>query len=221
LPVVHAAGAKRNGKLAARAGETILSAMSVFRKPVSMISAGEFLHRERLAESRSDFVNGEVVPVRDGNMVHAEIGGNILVSLHSQLRGRPGRVCSGAMKVHISRANAFLYPDVSGLGGLVLSYDKHHDAYCNPAVIFEVLSPSTEAYDRGLKFTLYRMLDSLFEYVLVSQDRMEAEVWTRGGEGVWTSVVYNEPADSFALRTLNCTLTLAEIYERVEFGAAS
>lgn len=184
-----------------------------------MISAAEFLRRERLAESRSDFVNGEVVPVRDGNMVHAEIGGNILASLHFQLRGQPGRVCSSAIKVHMSRANTFLYPDVSGLGGLVLNYDNHQDAYGNPAVIFEVLSPSTEAYDRGEKFTLYRMLDSLFEYVLVSQECMEVEVWTRGGEGVWTSIVYNEPADRFTLRTLNCTLTLAEIYERVEFGA--
>jgi hypothetical protein len=65
------------------------------------------------------------------------------------------------------------------------------------------------------------MLDSLFEYVLVSQERMEVEVWTRGGEGVWSSVVYDEAADSFALRTLNCTLTLAEIYERVEFGTGA
>jgi hypothetical protein len=69
-----------------------------------------------------------------------------------------------------------------------------------------------------MEFTLYRMLDSLFEHVLVCQGRMEVEVWTRGCEGMWTSIVYNEPADSFTLRTLNCTLTLEEIYERVQFG---
>jgi len=192
--------------------------MSAIRQPIVMLSAGEYLQLERMAEGRSDFLNGEIAPVRDGNMQHAEICGNVMASLHTQLRGQTGRVCSSAIKVHISRANSFLYPDLSGLGGPVLSYDKHHDAYCNPAVIFEVLSPSTASYDRGPKFTLYRMLDSLFEYVLVNQERMEVEVWTRGGEGVWSSVVYNEPADSSTLRTLNCTLTLAEIYERVEFN---
>lgn len=196
----------------------MLPSMSALRKPVTLVSASEYLRVERLAEARSDYVSGEVLAVPDENTQHAAICGNVLAGLHARLRGQPGRVFSSNLRVRIDKANTFLYPDVSGLGGLVLNYDKHQDAYCNPSVIFEVLSLSTEAYDRGPKFMLYRLLDSLFEYVLVSQDRMEVEVWTRGGEGVWSAVVYNEPADSFTLRTLNCTLTLAEIYERVEFG---
>ncbi len=194
--------------------------MSALRKPVSMVSAEEYLRLERLAETRSEYVNGEIVAVAGGTFDHDAICAAVQSSLWRQLQGRPCRVFTANMKVRIDKANVFRYPDVSGLCGPILHHDKHHDAYCNPAVVFEVLSPSTEAYDRGEKFTLYRMLDSIFEYVLVCQDRMEVEVWTRGGEGVWSSVVYNEPADSFTLRTLNCTLTLAEIYERVEFGAA-
>jgi Uma2 family endonuclease len=197
----------------------MLAAMSALRKPVSLFTAEEYLRLERAAESRSEYVNGEIVAMAGGTFNHEEISSNIQMALKVQLRDRPCRVFGANIKVRIDKANVFRYPDVSGLCGPILHHDKHHDAYCNPAVVFEVLSPSTAAYDRGEKFTLYRMLDTLIEYVLVSQERMEVEVWTRGGEGVWTSVVYNEPADSFALRTLNCTLTLAEIYERVEFGA--
>jgi len=183
-----------------------------------MVSSEEYLRLERVAETRSEYVNGVIVAMAGGTFEHDDLCGAVYASIRQQLKGRPCRVFTANMKVRIDKANVFRYPDVSGLCGPILHHDKHHDAYCNPAVIFEVLSPSTAAYDRGEKFTLYRMLDSLFEYVLVSQDRMEVEVWTRGGESVWSSVVYNEPADSFTLRTLDCTLTLAEIYERVEFG---
>ena len=194
--------------------------MSALRKPIVMVSAEEYLRRERLAETRSEYVNGEIVAMAGGTFNHDKLCGAAYGSILQQLKGRPCTVFTANMKVRIDKANVFRYPDVSGLCGPILNHDKEHDAYCNPAVIIEVLSPSTQVYDRGEKFTLYRLLDSLFEYVLVSQDRIEVEVWTRGSEGVWSSVVYNEAADSFMLRTLDCTLTLAEIYERVEFVAA-
>jgi Uma2 family endonuclease len=181
-----------------------------------MVSAEEYLRLERLAETRSEYANGEILAMAGGTFNHEEICVNILTTLKNQLRERPCRVFGSNLKVRIDKANVFRYPDISGVCGPILHHDKHHDAYCNASVIFEVLSPSTEVYDRGPKFTLYRMLDSLFEYILVCQDRMEVEVWNRGSEGEWTSTIYNEPADKFTLRTLNCTLTLAEIYERVE-----
>jgi Uma2 family endonuclease len=184
-----------------------------------MVSAEEYLRRERAAETKSEFVNGEIVAMAGSTQNHNEICGALYASIRQQLKGRPCRVFSSDFKVRIERANVFRYPDVSALCGPVLHHDNVRDAYLNPSVICEVLSPSTEAYDRGPKFTLYRMLDSLFEYVLVSQDRIEVEVWTRGTEGVWSSVIYNAPGDSFTLRALNCTLTLADIYEGIEFDA--
>lgn len=195
--------------------------MSAICKPIAMVSADEYLRLERIAETRSEYVNGEIVAMAGGTLGHDIIAGAVYASLLRQLAGRPCLVFSGNVKVRIDKANVFRYPDVSGLCGPVLHHDKHQDAYCNPAVIFEVLSPSTAAYDRGTKFALNRMLDTLLEYVLICQDRMEVEVWTRGDQGVWSSVVYNEAPDSFALRTLNCTLTLAEIYERVDFGGTN
>ena len=192
--------------------------MSMQKQIRTMLTAGEYLVRERAAEFRSDYVNGDLLPREDANVDHATITTNLSSALHQHLRNRPCRTFTSDFKVRIDKANAFRYPDVSGLCGPVLYHDSTHDAYCNPAVIFEVLSPSTEAFDRGEKFRLYRLLDSLFEFVLVRQDRVEVEVWTRGNEGVWTSIIYNERTDSFPLRTLDCTLTLGDIYEKVEFG---
>ena len=193
--------------------------MSALRQPRALFTAEEYLDRERVAETRSGYVNGQVFAMAGGTLNHNRIGRNISNSLSSQMRTRPCEVFGSDVKVRIDKANAFHYPDISGLCGPILYHDNRKDAYCNPAIIVEVLSPSTEAYDRGEKFTLYRLLDSLFEYILVRQDRVEVEVFARGSDGCWTSIIYNAPGDSFQLRTLNCTLTLGDIYEKVEFEA--
>ena len=192
--------------------------MSAQKQIRTILTAGEYLEQERVAEFKSEYVNGDVTAMAGGSSNHDEIATNIISSLKQQLKGRPCRVFSSDFKVRIDKANGFRYPDVSGLCGPILYHDKTRDAYCNPAVIFEVLSPSTESFDRGEKFRLYRLLDSLFEYILVRQDRVEVEVWTRGADSVWTSVIYNEAIDSIRLKTLDCSLTLGDIYEKVEFG---
>lgn len=191
--------------------------MAALRKPIAMMPVEEYLRLERLAETRSEYVDGEVIAMAGGTLTHDEIAGNLYGSLKQQLKGRPCKVFSANVKVRIDKANVFQYPDVSSLCGPILHHDKFRDAYCNPSVIFEVLSPTTEASDRSEKFRRYRLLDTLFDYVLVSQERMEVEVFSRGSDGLWSAVVYNEPADRFTLRTLDCTLTLADIYEAVEF----
>ncbi len=193
--------------------------MSAQKQIRTMLTAEEYLEAERRGAVKSEYVNGDVTAMAGGSSNHSEIATNVIGILKQQLRPRPCRVFNSDFKVRIDKANAFRYPDVSGLCGPVLYHDSTHDAYCNPAVIFEVLSPSTEAFDRGEKFRLYRLLDSLFEFVLVRQDRVEVEVWTRGNEGVWTSIIYNERIDSFPLRTLDCTFSLGDIYEKVEFTA--
>ena len=192
--------------------------MSAQKQIRTMLTAEEYLGQERHAEFKSEYVNGEVTAMAGGSSNHSEIATNIIGIIKQQLIKRPCRVFNSDLKVRIDKANGFRYPDVSGLCGPILYHDKTRDAYCNPAVIFEVLSPSTESFDRGEKFRLYHLLDTLFEYILVRQDRVEVEVWTRTSDGVWTSVIYNEPADSFPLKTLDCSLTLGDIYDKVEFG---
>lgn len=193
--------------------------MSALRKPREILTAEEYLCQERLAETKSEFVNGRVYAMAGGGMNHGRIAGNCFAALRMQLRDRPCEVFGSDVKVRIDKANVFRYPDVSGLCGPILSHDSHKDAYCNPSIIIEVLSPSTEALDRGEKFNLYRLLDSLFEYVLVRQDRMEAEIFSRDSDNHWSSVIYNEPDDSLPLKAIGCMLTLAEIYEKVDFSA--
>ncbi len=182
------------------------------------MTADEYLRMERLAETKSEYVNGQVYAMARGTMNHQRISGNIYRKLGNQLERRPCEVFNCEVKVRIDKANAFRYPDLSGQCGPVLHHDGERDAYCNPALIVEVLSPSTESFDRGEKFNLYRLLDTLMEYLLVRQDRMEVELFTRESTQQWTSVIYNEASDAVALKSLNCTLTLDEIYERVVFG---
>ncbi len=192
--------------------------MSALRQPCDFISADNYLVRERLAETRSEYVNGHVYAMAGARVGHQRIAGNIYRRLGNQLQSRPCEAFASEMKVRIDKANAFHYPDVSGLCGPIIWHDKVQDAYCNPAVIFEVLSPSTEAYDRGEKFHRYRLLDSVLEFVLVRSDRVEVEVFTRFTTQEWKSVLYNELSDTITLRSLGGTLSLAEVFERVEFG---
>lgn len=192
--------------------------MSALRQPLDLISAEDYLRRERAALFKSEFVNGSVSNMAGGSANHNRIAGNVFRHLGNRLAKRPCEVFNSDMKVRIDRANVFRYPDVSGLCGPIFFHDKAQDAYGNPSVIVEVMSPSTEVLDRGEKFTLCRLLDSLREYVLVWQDRLRVELFARRGEGEWSATVFDEETDIISLRSLDCELTLAEIYEKVVFG---
>lgn len=189
--------------------------MSALRQPREILTADEYLRIERLAETKSEYVNGQVYAMAGGTVRHNLIAGNIYRRIGNQLEKRPCMIFNSDMKVRIDKANAFRYPDFSGLCGPILHHDGEQDAYCNPALIVEVLSPSTAAFDRGEKFILYRLLDTLVEYLLVRQDRMEAELFSRESTQQWSSVIYNEASDVIAVKSLNCTLTLEEIYDKV------
>ncbi len=191
--------------------------MAALRQPKEILTAEQYLRIERLAETKSEYVNGQVYAMAGGTMNHGRIAGNIFSSLSTQLRNRPCEVFNSDVKVRIDKANCFRYPDVSGLCGPVIHHDSEKDAYCNPALIVEVLSPATAILDRGEKFNLYRLLDSFVEYLLVRQDRMEVELFTRESTQEWSSVIYNEATDIVPIRSLNCILTLAEIYDKVAF----
>ena len=178
----------------------------------------EYLDWEAEQQIRHEYIDGEVYAMAGGTINHHRIARNILNTLTNQLKKRPCEVFGSDVKIRIDKANVFRYPDVSGLCGPIVHHDSEKDAYCNPALIVEVLSPSTEALDRGEKFNLYRLLDSFVEYLLVRQDRMEVELVSRESVHQWTSTIYNEAADVVTLRTLGCSLTLEDIYEKVEFG---
>lgn len=178
-------------------------------------SADDYLRRERQAESKSEYVNGYIYAMAGGSLAHNRITANLNRLIANALHQRPCEVFTSDMKVRIDRANCFRYPDASGLCGPIELHDEVGDSYCNPQFIIEVLSPSTEALDRGEKFHLYRFLDSLREYILVRQDRVEVEIFRKEEDGRWNSVQYNELSDGFDLRSVGVRLSLSQIYERV------
>jgi Uma2 family endonuclease len=174
----------------------------------------EYLALERAAEFRSELIDGEIVARSGASANHNVVAGNCFAAIHYQLRGRPCRIFMADMRVRVDSAGLYTYPDLAGLCGAPVFDDEQADTLLNPGLLVEVLSPSTEAYDRGEKFALYRRLDSLIDYVLVSQDKMRVEHYRRRDEQ-WVLTVYESPATSLVLDSLAATLPIGEIYDKV------
>ena len=190
-------------------------------QPKPHLSFDEWLEGERASlEGRSEYVAGEVFAMTGASVEHNAIVGNILGQLWIQMKGRPCHVYANDLKVRIRTADAGKYPDLIALCGEHEFQDGRRDVLLNPSLICEVLSDSTEAYDRGNKFAIYRQIPSLREYLLVSQHRVLVELYSRGDDGRWTLFDYSALTDSVPLTSVGCTLALAEIYDKVELHLA-
>jgi Uma2 family endonuclease len=182
----------------------------------------DYLAAERAElEIRHEYVAGEVFA-----MVGATAGPNIIVAnliggLWTEMKGRQCLVYSNDMRVRIESADASLYPDILAHCGGPQFHDDRQDVLLNPSLIAEVLSPSTEAHDRGEKFAVYRRLPSLQEYLLVAQERMRAELFVRGPDGRWLLSEYSSPKESVPMESVGCVLPLSEVYDKVEFSRHS
>jgi Uma2 family endonuclease len=180
-------------------------------------SFDDWLAGERAAlESRSEYLAGQVFAMTGASEPHNAVVRNILGTLWTQMKGRPCHVYASDMKVRVRSADAGCYPDLVALCGEREYADGRRDVLLNPTLIVEVLSASTEAYDRGAKFGLYREIESLQEYLLVSQHRAQVEHYSRGHDNTWTLRDYRALTDTIVLSSLGCTLSLAEVYEKVD-----
>ena len=178
----------------------------------------EYLALEREAEYRSEYFAGEVFAMSGASERHNLIVSNIVAALHTQFRKRPCKVYASDMRVKVSATGLYTYPDVVALCEEAQFDDDQKDTLLNPTVIIEVLSPSTEAYDRGEKFAHYRKLTSLAEYVLISQDKPHVEHYVRQPDNQWLLSEASRLQDTVRLPSISSTLVLAEIYEKVEVG---
>ena len=149
---------------------------------------------------------------------HNLIAVNAVASLHQQLRRRPCKTYSNDMRVRVTSEDLYTYPDLVIVCGEPRFLDNTFDTLLNPNVIVEVLSESTEAYDRGQKFKLYRSLDSLAEYLLISSQQVSAELFTRQSDGLWLLNAKSSLEDSLDLQSVDCRLRLAALYEKVAFS---
>ena len=183
--------------------------------PKAFLTPGEYLEIERQAEIRIEYYQGEMVAMADANEAHSTLADNLVVAFRLKLRGGPCRSYSRDMRVQVSATGLYTYPDLVVVCGERKFLDDNRDTLLNPTLIVEILSPTTEAYDRGKKFSLYRTLGSLQEYVLVSQDRVQVECFKRQSAGQWLLTAASRPDDAVCLDSVGCTLPLADIYEDV------
>ncbi|HEX8293722.1 MAG TPA: Uma2 family endonuclease, partial [Pyrinomonadaceae bacterium] len=152
---------------------------------VTHVTPEEYLAAERLSETRSEYLDGGVYPMTGASLNHVQIVFNIGSELTPQLRTRPCRVLGLDLKVCMPDSRKFFYPDVVVVCGEPQFHDDRTDIILNPILVIEVLSPSTEAFDRGAKFRAYRTIESLKEYVLVAQDSPSVEQYVKDSDGSW------------------------------------
>lgn len=186
----------------------------------SFFTPAEYVAFERTTDARHEYLDGHVYAMAGESIEHSRICVNVAAELRAQLRGGPCEALSPNMKVVTSPAGLFSYPDVVVVCGEPQFYDGRRDILTNPTVVFEVLSPSTEAYDRGDKFLRYRtQVASLQEYVLVSQHRPLVEHYVRQPDGTWSYSSAAGLSESLDLPSIGCRLALSEVYDRVTFPA--
>ena len=189
--------------------------------PTRMVyTTEEYLARERMAETKSEYLGGEIVAMAGATRAHNLMVGNLYRELSQQLRGGPCEAYVNDMRVRVNRTGLYTYPDIVVACGEIQFDDNQADTLLNPVVVIEVLSPKTEAYDRGDKFAHYRRLDSLQEYVLVAQDKMRVERYVRQGEA-WVLSELSAPDDVVSLSAIGCNVTLRDLYERVDLPSGS
>lgn len=178
----------------------------------------DYLAAERLqTEVKHEYLDGEVFAMTGASFNHNLIVLNLGSELRAQLKDRPCRVLPSDMRVRIDAANASKYPDLVALCETPRFHDGRQDVLLNPALIIEVLSRSTEAYDRGGKFVIYRRLPSLREYALVSQNRTLVEVYTRQSDGRWLLGETEGLDGQVAFESMGCRVAMREIYDKVDF----
>lgn len=183
------------------------------------VTTVEYLEQEAAAAARSEYVDGIVYAMSGGTFRHSILGANTILSLGSQLKGSKCRVATSDLKVWIPTAKTFYYPDVLVICETPRYYPQRTDIIENPKVIVEVLSDSTENYDRGQKFRRYRSIPELRQYVLVSQNEALVEVYTRDDQGFWILREYDGLESIAILDSVNARLPLHDLYDGVDFEA--
>ncbi len=176
----------------------------------------EYLALERHAEFKSEYIDGRIVAMTGASAPHNRIAGSVHAELRARFRNRPCEAFIGDMRVQIGERRRYTYPDVVAVCDEPKFQDGTLDTLMNPVLIVEVLSPTTEAYDRGEKFQHYRSIQTLQEYVLIAQDKPLVEQFVRHGEFWHIGSVTGLDA-SLELASVGCTIPLREIYERVKF----
>lgn len=184
-----------------------------------LMSDEEYLAFERASESRHEYLDGQIYAMAGESPEHSTICFNLAAILKPQIRKKNCRGFSPNMKVQTSRSGLYSYPDAMVVCGEPIFLDKHRDVLLNPKVIIEVLSPSTESYDRGRKFFRYQKIKTLSDYLLIAQDEPLIEHFARLPNQRWELSFTSELADSVHITSIDCLLPMAEVYDQIVLPA--
>lgn len=188
--------------------------MSVQLKP--FLTPQEYLAYEREAATKSEYYAGEIFALAGASKKHSAIVPNLAYLLVGQLKGKSCEVFISDLRVKVSATGLYTYPDVVVVCGAPRFDDDQEDTLLNPTVIIEVLSKSTEAYDRGEKFAQYRTLESLSDYLLIAQDIARIEHFARQADGAWLFAERSGLDAAVVIRSIECQLSLADVYDKIE-----
>jgi len=185
---------------------------------ITLLSAQEYLETEEHAQYKSEYYHGELFARSGASFHHNLIVGNVFAALHHSLRNSGCFVFGSDLKIEVDKARHYTYPDLSIVCGEVKFAASRDDTVTNPVAIVEVLSESTRDYDRGSKFTAYRNISSLKDYLLIDQYSCHAEYFFKDEKGRWGLEEYRSEDDCFIIKSVNAEISLKQIYHRVKFS---
>lgn len=179
-------------------------------------SPQEYLALERAAQQKHEYFNGEIFALAGASERHNLIVVNLVAAIHAQLKGTACKVYSNDLRLKVTATGLYTYPDVVALCGDAHFDDDQRDTLLNPQLLIEVISKSTEGYDRGEKFAHYRRVESLAEYLLISQDKYRIEQYVRQPDNQWLMSEVSKLEERIELPSIKCTLLLNDVYDRLQ-----
>ncbi|NMG07645.1 Uma2 family endonuclease [Brasilonema sp. UFV-L1] len=181
-------------------------------------SPEEYLQLEENAEYKSEYINGIIIPMAGGTTNHNRIAGNFYAALNFAFKQQDYEVFMGDVRLWIPQKRIYTYPDVMVIAGEPIYWDNRTDTITNPIVIIEVLSESTEGYDREGKFQTYKTIPSFAEYVLIDQTRIYIEQFSKTAKKQWSLFEYDEEDENITLSSIPFQISLADVYNKVKFA---
>jgi Uma2 family endonuclease len=185
--------------------------------PAKRYSIAEYFDLEAKSEEKHEFHNGKIIQMAGGTANHSLIATNFTIALGIALEDQNYQVLNSDVKIHIPKIRHFVYPDAIVIAEVIEYYENRRDIIVNPLLVIEVLSSSTEDYDKTQKFMKYRFIPSFKEYVLVSQDEYSISTFFRKEENLWQETNINDNTQSIHLQSLNIEIPLQKIYKNVKF----
>ena len=179
----------------------------------------EYLQLEEVADYKSEYIDGELIPMAGGSTNHNRIAGNFYAALNFALRRQDFEVFIGDVRLWIPKKRIYTYPDVMVVAGEPEYFNNRKDTILNPQVIIEVLSKSTEGYDRQDKFEDYRSIDNIQEYLLIDQTRINVKQFSKTGKKRWTFSEYDQEDEALSLNAVEFQISLLDLYNKVKFEA--